>query len=79
MKLRSSVFATTLFSVLLPLSPLTSAQDIQERTIRFGFAWEASHPIATAANKFGEIVAAKSGGKLKVRVFPGNQLGVKAQ
>jgi tripartite ATP-independent transporter DctP family solute receptor len=32
-----------------------------------------------AAKKFGEIVSAKSGDKLKVKVFPGNQLGVDMQ
>jgi tripartite ATP-independent transporter DctP family solute receptor len=77
---RRSTFAMLLLASLLTLSARTaSAQDIQERTIRFGFAWEASHPIALAANKFGEIVAAKSGGKIKVRVFPGNQLGLDMQ
>ncbi len=79
MKRRSSAFAILLLAVLLPFSSTASAQDVQERTIRFGFAWEASHPIALAANRFGEIVTAKSGGKIKVRVFPGNQLGVDMQ
>jgi len=71
--------AATLFAGLLSLSLTAGAQDVQERQIKFGFAWEASHPVALAANKFGEIVAAKSGGKIKVRVFPGNQLGVDMQ
>jgi len=69
----------TLLAGLLSLSSTAGAQDIQERQIKFGFAWEASHPVALAANKFGEIVAAKSGGKIKVRVFPGNQLGLDMQ
>jgi len=69
----------TLLAGLLSLSSTAGAQDVQERQIKFGFAWEASHPIALAANKFGEIVGAKSGGKIKVRVFPGNQLGLDMQ
>ena len=52
---------------------------IEERTIRFGFAWEANHPVALAAKRFAEIVAAKSGGKITVKVFPGNKLGVDMQ
>ncbi len=75
---RQFAFAALLLAGLLPLPSIASAQDAQdvkERTIRFGFAWEASHPISLAANRFGEIVAAKSGGKSKVKVFPANQLG----
>ena len=80
MNRRTITLASSAFAFLLALSPRVSAQDdVRERTIRFGFAWEASHPIAVAANKFGEIVSAKSGGKIKVRVFPGNQLGVDMQ
>ena len=79
MKRRSFAFAIPLLAALSPFSSIASAQDVQERTMRFGFAWEASHPIALAANRFGEIVTAKSGGKIKVRVFPGNQLGVDMQ
>lgn len=79
---RRFAFSVLLLAGLLPLASTAGAQDaqdVEERTIRFGFAWEASHPIALAANRFAEIVADKSGGKIKVRVFPGNQLGVDMQ
>src|SRR5205085_8926752 len=33
------------------------------------------HPLVVGAEKFSEIVAAKSGGKMKVNVFPGGTLG----
>ena len=82
MRRRSFAFAVPLLAGLLPLSSIASAQDAQdvkERTIRFGFAWEANHPVALAANRFAEIVAAKSGGKIKVKVYPSNQLGVDMQ
>lgn len=55
------------------------AQPIQERTIRLGHPVNDDHPISIGAKKFTEIVAAKSGGKLKVREFPALQLGNEMQ
>ena len=37
------------------------------------------HPISLGVQKFAEILAAKSGGKLKVREFPASQLGNEMQ
>jgi TRAP-type C4-dicarboxylate transport system substrate-binding protein len=48
---------------------LALAQDIQERTIRFGHLNNTDHPTSTGVKKFAEIVAAKSGGKLTVKEF----------
>ncbi|MEF7612423.1 TRAP transporter substrate-binding protein [Aquincola sp. MAHUQ-54] len=56
-----------------------SAQDIQERTIKFGHLNNADHPMSMGAKKFAEIVAAKSGGKLTVREYPASQLGNELQ
>ncbi|MFC5607194.1 TRAP transporter substrate-binding protein [Variovorax soli] len=47
----------------------------QTRTIKFANQNAAGHPIVMGMEKFAEIVAAKSGGKLKVNVFPGGALG----
>ena len=55
------------------------AQDIQERTIRWGHLNNTDHPVSKGVQKFAEIVAAKSGGKIKVREFPANQLGTEMQ
>src|ERR671912_1916068 len=55
------------------------AQDIQERTIRWGHLNNTDHPISKGVQKFAEIIAAKSGGKLKVREYPSNQLGSEMQ
>ncbi|RYF54479.1 MAG: TRAP transporter substrate-binding protein, partial [Comamonadaceae bacterium] len=41
------------------------AQDIQDRTIKFGHLNNAGHPTSLGVRKFAEIVAAKSGGKIK--------------
>ncbi|RYF17735.1 MAG: TRAP transporter substrate-binding protein [Comamonadaceae bacterium] len=47
----------------------------QTRTIKFANQNAKGHPIVLGMEKFGELVEAKSGGKLKVQVFPGGALG----
>lgn len=47
----------------------------QERTFKLALQNPKGHPLATGAEKFAELVAAKSGGKMKVNVFPGGTLG----
>jgi tripartite ATP-independent transporter DctP family solute receptor len=53
---------------------LAQAQ-VQDRTFKLGLQNPKGHPLEQGATKFAEIVAAKSGGKLKVNVFPGGTLG----
>src|SRR3954468_14265321 len=55
-----------------------SAQ-VQERTIRWGHLNNPDHPVSLGVQKFAEILAAKSGGKLKVREFAASQLGNEMQ
>jgi TRAP-type transport system periplasmic protein len=47
----------------------------QERTFKFALQNPKGHPLEVGAVKFAELVAAKSGGKLKVNVFAGGVLG----
>ena len=47
----------------------------QDRTFKFALQNPKGHPLEMGAVKFAELVAAKSGGKLKVNVFPGGSLG----
>ena len=56
-----------------------SAAQAQERTFKFALQNPKGHPLAMGADKFAELVAAKSGGKMKVNVFPGGTLGGDAQ
>jgi tripartite ATP-independent transporter DctP family solute receptor len=51
------------------------AQDIKERTLRFGFQNTADHPVGVGLQRFADIVKEKSGGKINVRLFPGGTLG----
>ena len=55
------------------------AQDVQERTIRFGHLNNPDHPVSAGVKKFAELVAAKSGGKMTVKEFPSMQLGSEMQ
>ena len=61
------------------LSLPAAGQDIQERTIRFGHLNNTDHPTSTGVKKFAEIVAARSGGKIKVQEFASSQLGNELQ
>jgi TRAP-type transport system periplasmic protein len=51
------------------------AQEIQNRQIKLAFLPTAEHPIGLGAKKFADLVAEKSDGKMKVRLFPGGTLG----
>ena len=70
-------FATTL--AFLATATAARAQDIQERTIKFGHLNNTDHPTSTGVKKFAELVAAKSGGKIKVQEYPSSQLGNELQ
>ena len=76
MKIRS--FAA-LAAVLVALAPPARAQDIQERTIRWGHLQNKDHPVSAGANKFGQVVEQKTGGKIKFREFPSSSLGSESQ
>jgi TRAP-type transport system periplasmic protein len=62
-------------TAVLGLIGNAAAQDIKERTFKFGLQNPKGHPLVTGAEKFAELVAARSGGKLKVNLFPGGALG----
>jgi TRAP-type transport system periplasmic protein len=48
---------------------------IKERTLKFAFQNQTGHPQALGAQKFADVVAAKSGGKIAIKLFPGGTLG----
>jgi TRAP-type transport system periplasmic protein len=47
----------------------------QERVIKFGLSSPEGHPAVAGMKKFAELVAAKSGGKMKVQLFFNSTLG----
>jgi len=71
------LIATTAVAIALLATP-ASAQ-VQERTIRWGHLNNTDHPVSFGVQKFAEVLAAKSGGKLKIREFAASQLGNEMQ
>ena len=66
----------TLFAASALPCALTHAQ---ERVIKFGHLNNPDHPVSLGVKKFADVLAAKSGGKLKVQEFPSSQLGNEMQ
>lgn len=67
------IFIKTLIaSVALAAAGVSMAQD---KTIKFATQNPKGHPIVMGLEKFKEIVESKSGGKIKVNLFPGGTLG----
>src|SRR4029079_5672066 len=50
-----------------------------ERTIRFGHLNNADHPVSFGVKRFGELVAAKSGGTMRVQEYRARTLGNERQ
>ncbi len=48
---------------------------VQERNLKLGLQNPKGHPLEMGATRFAELVAQRSGGKIKVAVFPGGTLG----
>ncbi len=63
---------TVIASVVLAATGMAAAQD---KTIKFATQNPKGHPIALGMEKFAELVNTKSGGKIKVNLFPGGVLG----
>ena len=78
-RFKGLIWVAAIGAVALGAMGPASAQAIQERTIRWGHLNNTDHPVSKGVQKFAEIVAAKSGGKLKVREYPANQLGSEMQ
>ncbi len=67
------IFLKTLIaSVALAAAGVSLAQD---KTIKFATQNPKGHPIVLGMERFKDIVESKSGGKIKVNLFPGGTLG----
>jgi tripartite ATP-independent transporter DctP family solute receptor len=63
---------TVAFAAVLAVAGLAQAQT---KTIKFANQNAKGHPVVLGMEKFAELVEARSGGKLKVQVYPGGALG----
>lgn len=75
LKLAAAAAAT---AALSGLTAAPAVAQVQDRTFKLGLQNPKGHPLEQGATRFAELLAAKSGGKLKVNVFPGGQLGADA-
>ena len=69
-----TVLATVALAALGAAS-VAHAQDIKERTLKFGLNGPEGHPAVAGMKRFADLVAAKSGGKIKVNLFLAGVLG----
>jgi TRAP-type transport system periplasmic protein len=65
--------------VLAVLAAGSCAATAQESTLRFGHVVQAGAPISLGVQRFGEIVVAKSGGRIKVQELGAGTIGGEAQ
>jgi len=72
MSMKRILLKTLLAAAVLAALPMAQAQT---RTIKFANQNAKGHPIVMGMEKFAELVDQKSGGKMKVQVFPGGALG----
>jgi tripartite ATP-independent transporter DctP family solute receptor len=73
MKLVRRTFVAAAVAAVLPL--VAHAADIREHSIKFAFQNPKEHPQGQGAQKFADLVAQKSGGKIQVKLYPSGQLG----
>ncbi len=73
--MKRMMIKTLVAAAALAAFGMAGAQDIKERTIKFATQNPKGHPIVVGMEKFAEVVQAKSGGKIKVNLFPGGVLG----
>lgn len=71
---RRAFVAGTACAALLG-APALHAQEIRERTLRFAFSLAKDHPLGLGAQTFADGVAQRSGGKMRVSLFPNAVLG----
>jgi TRAP-type transport system periplasmic protein len=71
---RSRFLIVLLACSLMPFS-LASAQNVKERSFKLAFVNTQDSAHGLGAQRFADIVSQKSGGKLKVRLYPGGTLG----
>jgi TRAP-type transport system periplasmic protein len=72
---RRIVAALCGLSASLVMAGAVHAQNIKERNFKYAFVNQKDHPQGMGAQRFAELVEKKSGGKMKVKLFPAGVLG----
>src|SRR5437016_12605902 len=63
------------FAFIACLAALLACLPAQAQELKFATQNPKGHPVVTGMERFAEIVTAKSGGKIKINLFPGGVLG----
>ncbi len=71
------LIAAAVLAVLVPIG--ASAADVKDRNIKMPIVNNIDHPQGIGARRFAEVVEQKSGGRMKVKIFPGGTLGGEQQ
>ncbi|MDR7521808.1 MAG: DctP family TRAP transporter solute-binding subunit [Armatimonadota bacterium] len=71
-----TVTVVAVLALLVGIQPLAAQQRI---VIRFGTNNPVGHPVDVGARKAADIIAQRSGGRIQLQVFPGDQLGSQAE
>lgn len=72
---RRAAMAAVSASITVATLSASGLAHAQERSFKFALQNPKGHPLELGAQKFADLVAAKSSGKLVVKVFPGGTLG----
>ena len=76
MKIVKRIVAVALLAAVgTSMMPMTVAHAQEARTLKFTAASNKGHPQVVGVEKIAELVAQKSGGKMRIQVFPGGTLG----
>jgi tripartite ATP-independent transporter DctP family solute receptor len=67
--------ASMLGALLVAGTTGAMAADIKDRTIKYAVIYDIKHPHGLGAQKFADLVAQRSGNKIKVKVYPNATLG----
>jgi TRAP-type transport system periplasmic protein len=70
---------SAVFAAAVVAATSAAAQDVKERSVKMPIVNAIDHPQGIGAKKFAELVEQKSGGKIKVKVYPGGTLGGEQQ
>ncbi len=73
--MKRMILKSLVAAVALAAVGAVSAQDIKEHNFKFAANAPEGHPAVPGMKKFAELVAAKSGGKMKVQLFLAGVLG----
>ena len=74
-----TLLSIALGSALLFAAGTGLAADIKERNVKFPIVNAIDHPQGMGAQKLVDVVSQKSGGKIKIKVFPNGTLGGEQQ